>query len=512
MDKQNTLHTFVFTLLLLFITSCHSNGNGKNQDLRQKPRLPAVAGSFYPADSTRLTQMLQNMFNDAKKPVEGEEHAIIIPHAGYVFSGKVAASGVNQLNANKQYENIFLLGSCHRHTYEGASIYNRGNYITPLGSVKVNTSLANKLIKTHAVFHYQENAHTHEHSLEVELPLLQYKLKQDFQIVPILIGSHNINTCKQIAKALKPYFGGNNIFVISTDLSHYPRYQDAREVDMETINAVLSGNPGRLTSTIRKHRQQSIPQLSTAMCGWSSVLSLQYLTKDIAGISYKLLEYINSGDTKYGDKQKVVGYAAIAITKQNTCKHKKDISMNEFVITKAEQKALLTIARNAIEARINSNPTPTIDKSSLTETLKQPLGAFVTLKKDGRLRGCIGRFDATKPLYKTINDMAVSASTKDPRFPPVEKKEIDDLHIEISVLSPMKKIDSADEIVMGRHGVYIKKGMRSGTFLPQVAESTGWTKEEFLGHLCRDKAGIGWSAWKDTDTEVYIYEAKVFEE
>jgi AmmeMemoRadiSam system protein A len=137
-------------------------------------------------------------------------------------------------------------------------------------------------------------------------------------------------------------------------------------------------------------------------------------------------------------------------------------------------------------------------------------GAFVTLKENGELRGCIGRFTADIPLYQVIEEMAISSSTQDNRFLPVTAKEIDKLEIEISVLSPMKKISSIDEIVMGKHGIYIKKGWYSGTFLPQVATETGWSREEFLGHCARDKAGIGWDGWKDA--EIYTYEACVFSE
>jgi hypothetical protein len=142
--------------------------------------------------------------------------------------------------------------------------------------------------------------------------------------------------------------------------------------------------------------------------------------------------------------------------------------------------------------------------------LKTPCGAFVTLKKYGNLRGCIGRFDASEPLYQVVQEMAIASSTQDYRFSPVELKEIPELEIEISVLTPMRHISSIDEIELGKHGIYIKKGNRSGTFLPQVATETGWTKEEFLGHCAQDKAGIGWNEWKDA--EVYVYEALVFGE
>ncbi|MFP4525749.1 MAG: AmmeMemoRadiSam system protein A [Bacteroidales bacterium] len=183
-----------------------------------------------------------------------------------------------------------------------------------------------------------------------------------------------------------------------------------------------------------------------------------------------------------------------------------------FQLKPEEKKELLKIARETLESYIREGKKPEIEESRLTEILKEKTGAFVTLSKKGNLRGCIGHFEANKPLYQIVQEMAVAASTQDIRFSPVEEDELDEIEIEISVLTPMEKVSSADEIELGKHGVYIKNGPNAGTFLPQVAESTGWSKEEFLGHLARDKAGLSWEAWKDKDTELYTYEAIVFEE
>ncbi|MFP4604316.1 MAG: AmmeMemoRadiSam system protein A [Bacteroidales bacterium] len=183
-----------------------------------------------------------------------------------------------------------------------------------------------------------------------------------------------------------------------------------------------------------------------------------------------------------------------------------------FQLKPEEKKELLKIARETLESYIREGKKPEIEESRLTEILKEKTGAFVTLSKKGNLRGCIGHFEANKPLYQIVQEMAVAASTQDIRFSPVEEDELDEIEIEISVLTPMEKVSSADEIELGKHGVYIKNGPNAGTFLPQVAESTGWSKEEFLGHLARDKAGLSWEAWKNKDTELYTYEAIVLEE
>ena len=181
-----------------------------------------------------------------------------------------------------------------------------------------------------------------------------------------------------------------------------------------------------------------------------------------------------------------------------------------FTLTDNEKQTLLVLARKTINEFIRNKQRPSVDPKDITETLKRPCGAFVTLQAQGELRGCIGTFRAEKELYQTIQDMAISSATNDYRFNPVTAKEINGLEIEISVLTPMRKISSIDEIVIGKHGIYVKKDNKAGTLLPQVATERGWTKEEFLGYCSRDKAGLGWNGWKDA--EIYVYEALVFSE
>ena len=217
------------------------------------------------------------------------------------------------------------------------------------------------------------------------------------------------------------------------------------------------------------------------------------------------VDYQNSGDA-LSDKSRVVGYHAIVFAK----KKNKNMSENQFVLTDQEKKILLNIARSTIEEYLKTGNVAKVNMNDLTENIELDCGAFVTLHKDGALRGCIGRFMADEPLYAIIQKMAIAAATQDSRFPTVELDEMESIDIEISVLTPLKEIDSIDEIEMGRHGIYIKKGFASGTFLPQVALETGWTKEEFLGYCARNKAGIGWTGWKDAD--IYTYEALVFGE
>jgi AmmeMemoRadiSam system protein A len=256
---------------------------------------------------------------------------------------------------------------------------------------------------------------------------------------------------------------------------------------------------------LKENAVKVIPNLATSLCGWTSVLTLLDMTGNNNGYKYVPVLYMNSGDSRMGDKAQVVGYWSIAVSLQQTT-----TSSTEFNFNMDEKKELLKIARLTIEKYIRENKVPDIDTSHFTPDMMMHAGAFVTLKENGELRGCIGRFTSDEPLYRVIQDMAIASSTQDNRFPPVTSKEIDKLQIEISVLSPMKKINSIDEIVLGRDGIYIKKGYFGGTFLPQVASETGWSKEEFLGHCARDKAGLGWDGWKDAD--IYTYQASVFSE
>jgi MEMO1 family protein len=495
---------WVAVFFLAGMSGCHSQDT--NKPVHRIDRPPAVAGQFYPADPALLRATLADLFAKAKPASVKNVVAIICPHAGYEFSGIVAASSVNQVDPDKQYDNIFIIGSSHHVAFMGGSIYNIGDYETPLGKVSVNTELANKLIRENPVFTFNAEADKNEHSIEVEIPFLQYHMKKEFTIVPIVLGTQSPQSCKKIAQALKPYLNERNLFVISTDFSHYPPYQDAIANDKRSCDAVLSNSPDKLQKTIIENDARDIPNLATSMCGWTSVLTLLDITSSEPGIKLTPIIYMNSGDSKSGDKTQVVGYWGIAVSRTD----EPPKAGTGFNLNLKEKKTLLTIARNTITEYIEHHKTPPVDTGDFSPNLKMHSGAFVTLKENGELRGCIGRFSADEPLYRVVQEMAIAAATEDNRFPQVVEKEITKIEIEISVLSPMKKIGSPDEIVMGRDGIYIKKGWHSGTFLPQVATETGWTREEFLGHCSRDKAGIGWEGWRDA--ELYTYQAAVFSE
>lgn len=500
--KLITMIRYSAFILLTFPFS----GSGQNKGESISIRKPAVAGSFYPSDPGQLKSQLEKYFLAAGNPkVKSNIAAIIVPHAGYVFSGEVAASGFAQLDPDREYKHIFVIGTSHYVYLKGASVYNLGNFSTPLGIVEVDTDLASKLIRENPVFENAPEAHVKEHSIEVQLPFLQYHMKKPIKIIPIIIGTQSEETCRKIADALRPYFTSDNLFVISSDFSHYPDYVGAEEADKTTGDAIATNSPEKFLKARKENDAKNIPGLVTSCCGWSSLLTLLYLSSETKGMSVEHIQYKNSGDGSYGDKSRVVGYHSFIFTRRE-----QQTQHTGFSLSTEEKKELLKLARTTIENQLQNRRFTPVDEPQLPEALKTLCGAFVTLHKNGQLRGCVGRFVTSEPLYKVVQQMAIAAAFQDTRFEPVELPEMTDIDVEISVLTTLKPIKSIDEFELGKQGIYMIKGNRSGTFLPQVANDTKWSKEEFMGHCARDKAGIGWDGWKDA--ELYTYEAFVFGE
>ena len=460
-------------------------------------RACAVAGTFYSDNKTELSSQIESLLQNVTKFEEKDVQAIIVPHAGYVFSAETAATAYATLS--KKYKNIFVIGSSHHVSFDGASIYNIGNYKTPLGEINTNHTIVSSLMQN-PLFTYNRDAHTKEHTLEVQLPFLQTIYGDDLNIVPIIMATQSMESIIEISKILKPYFDDKkNLFVISTDLSHYPDYEDANVVDRRTLDALIQNNPQEFINTIVNNEGSSTRGLVTSACGWSSLLVLLNMTKD-ENYKYEIVEYKNSGDTRYGEKNRVVGYGALRIYKEN----------NKFFLTNEEKEELLQLAKLSLYEATISNKRVEIDESTVSPKLKQHLGAFVTLNKEKRLRGCIGQFEPNQPLYKVVTEMAISAAKFDRRFTQVTQDELRNIEIEISVLTPRKKINSIDEIKIGRDGIYIVHGNNNGTYLPQVATDMNWGVEEFVRSCCEEKAGISPNDCKNA--EIFTYEAIVFDE
>jgi AmmeMemoRadiSam system protein B/AmmeMemoRadiSam system protein A len=442
--------------------------------------------------------------------------ALIVPHAGYYYSGNVAASAYMALNPKQPYKRIFLLGPSHHEWLDGASVNTEADYYaTPLGNVKVDRETAKALTTTDGtdltdserVFFYRPEAHDREHCLEVQLPFLQRRLGDVPPIVPIIISTNDFQKLSRMAEALKPYFTDENLFIVSSDFSHYPRYEDACEVDARTGKAIESGNVGQFIAAIEENARSGKRNLATSACGELAIITLMLMLD--SRYEVKHLMYQNSGDIGDMDHSRVVGYHSFAILRNGDGRSGQARTNTDFVLSDGDKKMLKEIALQSIKDSLDGKSV-SVRVSLMQEypMLSKKCGAFVSLHKHGHLRGCIGHFGEDTPLYEIVAEMARAAAFEDPRFMPVSREELGDIDIEISVLTPMRRIQSLDEFELHRHGIYIRKGYRSGTFLPQVADEVNWTKVEFVGHCSQDKAGLGWNGWKDA--ELYVYEAIVF--
>lgn len=496
------MHT-QWKFVLIVMIMIHSVGNACSSG-EKKVRMPSVAGAFYPADADTLRETVLSFLSEASSAeADKEVQAVIVPHAGYVYSGSVASEAIKAIPSDAVYKRIFLLGPSHRAAFDGASVNDAfDSYATPLGQVKVDNETVDALLHADPVFTYVPEAHAREHCLEVQLPFLQVHLQHVPPIVPVIIGTQDLAKLRRIAQALQPYFTSDNLFVISSDFSHYPSYEDANRVDKATGEAIESGSLRKFLDALEKNARKGVPRLATSACGQSPIAVLLLLMEGRKDLQVRHLAYCNSGDAIYGDKDRVVGYHAFSIVKKEEA--------DAFSLTGEERAQLLQIARTSIENTLARKTDLPYDSTKMSPALQEHCGAFVTIHKGDKLRGCIGNLMGYKPLYQTVASMACAAAFEDPRFYPVKESEMKDIDIEISVLSPLRKIQSIDEFQLGRYGIYMIKGEHRGTFLPQVAEETGWTKEEFLGHCARDKAGLAWNGWKDA--ELYVYEAIVFGE
>lgn len=463
-------------------------------------RKPAVAGQFYPEKKEDLERIIDEYLEKANpQKTEGEILALILPHAGYQFSGKVAAFGFKKL-IGEEIDTVILIGNSHYYRFDGIAIFPEGFWETPLGRIKVDSDLANQIKKESERIFFSEEYHQKEHSLEVQIPFLQKTLK-DFKILPILLGNSDQKDFEILAKAISKNIKGKNVLLIaSSDLSHYPSYDDAKLSDQKVIEAILSGEIENLEITISDLSKKQIFNALTFACGEDSIKTVILVAKELGSNEIKLLKYANSGDAT-GDLSRVVGYSAIGFFGER----------RGNLLNKKEKRILLEIARKTLETFILEGKIPEFKVDS--PYLNQKLGAFVTIKKNEQLRGCIGTFSPTEiPLYQVVSQMSIAAGTQDLRFYPVQKEELKDLEYEISVLSNLEEIDDWQKIEVGKHGVVIRVGGRSGTFLPQVAKEQNWDLETFLEMLCLEKLGLEKNCYKRKDAKIYVFSAQVFGE
>ncbi|MCL5037345.1 MAG: AmmeMemoRadiSam system protein B [Chloroflexi bacterium] len=472
-----------------------------------------AAGGFFPANQVELRMMVEKYLKDAKPPeVDEPIVAVVSPHAGYPFSGPLAAYDF-KLFEGKQIKTVYILGINHRAGFDGISVYTGGAYGTPLGAAKVDEEAAAKLLKASPRFMDLPQAHENEHSLEVMVPFIQVVLP-DAKIVPIVFSWPNLEDCKIAAKALAEQFvPGETVVVASSDMSHDHLYKEAVSMDKGTLELMKNLDVEGLAARLQSGKGE--------LCGAGPVLTAMFLAKEL-GAHGTILGYTTSGDVVGDTRSRIVGYGAVAFSGMKKTSEKKNDEEERITaagkdadtLTGQEKKAMLSIARQTLDEFIKEGNVPKIDFKKLNmPVLEERRGLFVTLHKGKNkdLRGCIGYIEAIKPVGEAIQDMAVNASTKDPRFRPVSPGELKDIKIEISLLSPLKRITNPDDIIPFKNGVVVKQGWHQGLFLPQVWEQIP-DKNTFMEHLCAGKAGLAPDAWKDKKTELYVFTVEHFEE
>lgn len=497
-------------LFLLIVTSCKAEKINSNHSIPDSIRYPVFADQFYPRDSIKLTNQIKYFLENAKPPNVENAIAIIVPHAGYIYSGQIAADAYNQVKQNK-YDLIVVLGTNHTTAgFSGLALYPKGAFATPVGSAVIDDKAASDLMKEDNDVISNPTVHAKEHSIEVQIPFTKY-LFPDTKILPIIVGEPDIEMCIKFAKALAKVTKDKKILIVaSSDLSHYPSFDDAIKVDNKTLKTIAELNPEKIISVMEDQMNQKIPELVTCACGEAPIVAAVAAAKELGATSASIISYSNSGYNPVGSSDRVVGYGAVVISKGklNPSLDVDTVMTDKFYkLTSSDKKTLLRHARKTLEQYFSTQTI--LLPRDINPLLKIKRGVFVTLRKHGELRGCIGHMSEDTPLYTVVGSMALQAAFNDSRFNPLEKQELTQIEIEISVLTPFVKIKSADEIILGRDGVIVKKGNRQAVFLPQVATETGWTKEVFLDQLCY-KAGLNKGDWMNA--ELFIFQADVFSE
>ncbi|MDD3905669.1 MAG: AmmeMemoRadiSam system protein B [Candidatus Omnitrophica bacterium] len=483
-----------FVLALLFLTSTVFAEDMKKSDL---------AGTWYPADKAELADLLGSYLDSAKPiKIEGQVLAIISPHAGYQFSGPVAAYGFKVVNAGS-IKTVIVIGFSHRRRFDGISVYAKGGWSTPLGDIAIDEKLAAQIVSKNKRLRFEPGLFDEENSVEMQMPFIELAFK-GARVVPVAFGTQDYGDAEILADALATVLKDRNdvLIVASTDLSHFHPYQDANAIDKNLIKILEEMKARKLYDAAIMGECE--------LCGMMPVTATLLTAEKLGVGDIEVLKYANSGDT-FGDKKQVVGYLSAAIYKKGT----RDTDNGQrqagkTMLNDAQRKRLLQIARESIIGYVKNGKR--MEFAEDDPVLNKEMGAFVTLHEGGQLRGCIGNMSGQGALYKTVADMAIEAATGDPRFPTLTAAEIGRIKIEISALSPLKKVAGYKDVKIPGDGVVVKSGSRSGVFLPQVADETGWGRDEFLSYLCAHKAGLPPSAWKDPKTEIYVFSAEVFGE
>lgn len=493
--------SFLFILTLTFM----EGGCEKKRKIFQ----PVVAGQFYPSDPEELKRSIESYLNSATDiEVKGDVWGVIAPHAGYIYSGPVAGYSYRALK-RENVETVIILAPSHRYPFRGASVLNFDYYRTPLGNAKIDRSLAKKLLRKEP-FVEEIGAFTKEHSAEVHIPFIQVILPHA-KILPVVMGRPDYSTIKDASEVISEILENGNgkyAFVVSTDLSHYHPYEEAREMDRNLLNKIALLKTGEIYDGVTEGVYE--------MCGFVPVITALMMAERL-NLKPFVLHYKNSGDTA-GGRERVVGYGAVAFLKKGTVEIKEGVESSEEEtewitgerLNDEEKKYLLKISRQTLEEYVRFRKIPQVQPPA--ENLRKKGAVFVTLKKKGVLRGCIGGLSAYEPLYLAVQHMTVNSCSKDPRFFPVTEDELKEIKIEISVLSPPVDVkEPLKEILIGRDGLIIEYGGRRGVLLPQVPVEYNWDIHTYLREICY-KAGLPEDTWKKKEARLQRFSAVVFGE
>jgi len=482
----------------LLLVAKTSNGGGQAAG---KVRPTAVAGTFYPADPKELGAMLDGFLAKAAPPPLDNVIAISAPHAGYIYSGPVAAYSYALLKG-RHFDRVVVVAPSHYEGFNFSSVYDGAAYSTPFGQIPVDQAFAQKLAKAAPSIKLSSVGHTPapdrlEHSVEVQLPFLQRVIGQ-FQLVPVVMGNQDYDNCRALGVALaKLVKGTNTLIVASSDLSHYHTYDEAKALDRKVLNAIGEYDYFDLSRNLDLRNWEA--------CGGGPIVAVMIAAERLGANQAQVLHYANTGDVT-GDHSRVVGYGAAAFVKAPAAK----AGQETFSLTSAAKAQLLKIARQSVETSVRTGKPFEATTGGIAE-LDQERGAFVTLTKNGDLRGCIGYVAPIKPLYLTVRDVAQMAAQRDTRFRPVAAGELGSLQYEISVLSPLRHVMDVHEIRLGKDGVLIHTSDHEGLFLPQVATEENWDLPTLLEQVCY-KAGLTARAWQDPAADLFRFTALVFNE
>ncbi len=419
-------------------------------------RMPVVAGKFYPGTVEKLREMVAAM---ADKNARREDAiGLICPHAGYPYSGPVAGAVISRI----RFQNTFIIiGPNHTGLGKLFSVMKEGTWKTPLGDVEIDEELASKLLASSSNLQEDNLAHRYEHSIEVQLPFLQY-FKPDIKIVPVLLSPGNAQAYKEIGQAIAKVvreFGPRVIILASTDMTHYEPQEKAREKDSKAIEAILQLSGDELLKRVQG--------MDITMCGYAPVISLLVAARELGAKEAELVKYMTSGDTT-GDKTSVVGYAGI-------------------IVKGSLLSPIVKLARDTVETYVREGEaiSPPVE---FTPEMRDEAGVFVSIHKDGELRGCIGTFEPHQPnVAEEVISNAISSATRDPRFPPVVPSELDDLDYSVDVLTAPEPVESPEQLDPKEYGAIVECGYRRGLLLPDL-EGVDTVEKQI--YICRQKAGI----------------------